>query len=134
MNLSNLKELKQRVASAKDLAAPFRYFLDHFGEDPAFLDMGRRVQNPVLEALLSAVAGQMAPGANAVRDLLLIELADHGFIHGNCRFHGRNANLLFFTDIAVGIVAVSPPRPGDATNYCRFTARRAGEGEVPSAN
>jgi hypothetical protein len=122
MDLNRLEELKRVMTSAKDLSKIFYYFLDHFGEDEAFLELGKPGPHKELESLMSVTAGQMLKTTVIVMENLLIAVPGTQFIHGACRINGRPANVLYFEDIQVGLLVMLPVGKGPMLQS-RFSAR-----------
>ena len=60
MELSLLGTLKEKLINNKVLADVQTYFLDHFGENQQFMDLGEEYSDPFLEGILRQVARQPA--------------------------------------------------------------------------
>ena len=120
MNLELLATLKDKLIHAPKLADVMNYFFDHFGEDPEFIGLGEATRHVFLEAVLAEVARQIFGGDAAVLDLMLTRLPDHRFIHGGGVLNGRLANVLYFEDVAVGLVCVATT---PETKLARFTGK-----------
>jgi hypothetical protein len=134
VDLELLSTLKDKLVNAKEFADVYRYFLDHFGEDPAFMGLGDRAESPFLEAVFKQVGHQLLGRPVAVTQLLLTRLADRNFLHGACMLAGTLATVVYFEDIAVGLLAmVSPKEPG-LMHYARFSGRQMLRGSEPSVN
>ncbi|MFQ5630221.1 MAG: hypothetical protein ACE5I1_15740 [bacterium] len=54
-----LNELKSLLTTSEDFDKAYQYFLDHLGENPAFLSMGEKAEHPVLKKVLELVAQQV---------------------------------------------------------------------------
>ncbi|HET6246732.1 MAG TPA: hypothetical protein VFE47_03460 [Tepidisphaeraceae bacterium] len=134
LNLTNIDTLKHQLATAPVLEKVYKYFLDHFGENEEFFNLGARADDEVLAAFVKAVAQQLYGPKAKVTDWLLVRLAEHHFIHGTCRIEGRPVNVLWFDDIQVGMIALPGMRPNEKTRFSRFTGRRMPGGFSPSAN
>ena len=123
MELSLLGTLKEKLINNKVLADVQTYFLDHFGENQQFMDLGEEYSDPFLEGILRQVARQLQGRAVTVDNVLLLRLPEEGFIHGHCAIDGRMGALLYFEDIRQGLLSViwslSPPE----TKFVRFSAR-----------
>ena len=134
MDLANLATLKDKLLHADEFGTVWKYFLDHFGEDPAFIALGEPTAQPFLEAVFAEVGRQLFQRPVAVRHLRLIRLPEEGFIHGGAVLDGKPANVLYFEDVQVGMLAfVWSVAPGEM-KYARFSARPAPPGREPSAN
>lgn len=134
MDLSRLATLKAKLVQAKEFSDIWTYFLDHFGEDPAFHALGERTRNGFIEAIFDNVAKAMFNGKIEGRDVLLTRLADHLFIHGGGIFGSHLVNVIYFEDIQVGVVIVVKPFSKDPQQYIRFTGPLTPPSNQPSAN
>jgi hypothetical protein len=71
MDLTLLGTLKERLNNATRFGEVLDYFLTYFGENPEFIKLGQRVQDPFLEAVLAQVGGQLFGHPVQPRNLLL---------------------------------------------------------------
>lgn len=126
--------LKERLANGKDFGAIFSYFLDHFGEDPDFFDLGRQSAGKPIEAFLCAV-GQHVLG-EAVTQFVgtFVEIPEVQFIHGPCYMNGRTASAIYFGDVDLGLVAFLPTQRDPLTHFSRFSCRALPRGYMGSSN
>jgi hypothetical protein len=121
MNLEKLSILKEKLMIAEDFKEPWKYFFDHFGENPQFLSLGKQAKNTMLKAVLSQVGQQLLQRDHvAVNHLLLTELKTQRFIHGACFIEGRVVTLFFFKDIDMGLLAMA--QGGAEIALARFTS------------
>jgi len=125
MDLTLLETLKQKLAGSKDLAKPFEYFIDHFGTDLQFMQMGQSFQDPVLEEFIAGIAQHWFKTDLIRLGQQLVQIPGSSFVHGIVRINGRQANVIYFDDIKVGLVVLLPTRRGEMMEYGRFTARKA---------
>jgi hypothetical protein len=134
MNLSSLQELKKKLVNDKDLLPVWEFFLDHLGDDPAFIDLGEPVDHAFLQEVLPRLGAQMYPRAAMICQMRLVRLADQQFIHGAVNVDGRAGGVLFFEDVQVGLLAVSDHFPSDETKCARFSAKPYKPEGKPSHN
>jgi hypothetical protein len=123
MNLELLAVLKDKLVHAAKFTDVMNYFFDHFGEDPEFIALGEPTRNAFLEGVLAEVGLQMFGNQVAVMDLLLTRVPGRHFIHGGGALNGRMLTLLYFEDIAVGLVAVVAAAAPADTKLARFTGK-----------
>lgn len=134
MDLKLLATLKDKLIHAQDFSDIWTYFFDHFGEDSAFIALGERAQDSFLESIIEQVGLQLFPNKVLLRDVLLTQLADHHFIHGGFIINGRLANVLYFEDIHMGLLAVVTSLKPTETKMIRFTGWPMPEGYQRSRN
>ena len=134
MDLSPLATLKDKLLHAKTFADVQTYFLDHFGDQPEFMDLGERHRDPFLEAVFASVAEQLHNRRVPVTNVMLKRLPEHGFVHGSALLGGRLATMLYFEEPRRGLISViwsvSPPE----TKFARFFGQLLPRHGRPSAN
>jgi hypothetical protein len=122
MDLELLAVLKDKLVHATQFTDVVNYFFDHFGEDPEFIGLGEATRHPFLESVLAEVGRQMFGNQVAIMDMMLTRLPDRHFIHGGGVLNGRVATVLYFEDIAVGLVVVASSTSKE-TKLARFTGK-----------
>src|SRR5580704_2605070 len=131
MDLTLLDTLRYKIEFGKDLSEVYAYFLDNFGEHEEFLDLSVPTHNELLEAIMGQVAGAALKTNRVVlRDLRLLLVPDHEFIHGGCFIGGRLANVIYCDDIRKGVMAITLFGTS-RTDFCRFSAETM-PGQPPS--
>jgi hypothetical protein len=125
MDLTKLAALKDKLVHATSFSEVVNYFLDHFGESPEFIALGQQARHPFLEAVAAQVFAKIFPGSEVVAQLLLTRLPEHQFIHGGCTVNGCFGTILYFEDVAVGLLMVTGPPLGGETKMARFTGKPA---------
>src|SRR5258707_11765033 len=100
--------------------------MDHFGEDPEFIDLGEATRDPFLEAAIAQIAAQLFGGKRdvVVTKMLLTRLPEQQFIHGGIVLGGKMGNVLYFEDIHVGLLALIWSVEPSETKMARFTGRQ----------
>lgn len=107
MDLERLNILKHKLVTVDNFKDTWEYFFEHFGGNPHFLKMGNRVTNPLLEAIVTKLSQELFRQSSHINQLLLTEIEAYHFIHGACRLEDHIVTILFFTDIDMGLFAVS---------------------------
>jgi hypothetical protein len=134
MDLALLATLKDKLVNAKNFSQVWEYFFDHFGEDAEFIAQGERARDSFLEAVLAEVGKELFGRPVRLTNLLLTRLADQHFLHGACAMDGRLANVLYFEDIRVGLLAVIASFTPGETKMVRFSGQRVPVNPTPSPN
>jgi hypothetical protein len=134
MDLTKLATLRDTLLHADQFETVWRYFLDHFGEDPAFIALGEKTTDPFLEAVFGEVGRQLLGRPVEVNHVRLIRLPDHGFIHGGAVLGDRLANVLYFEDVRVGMLGVLWSVARGEMKYARFQGQPLRTNREPSAN
>jgi len=136
MDLARLGVLKDKLIHAKDLSEVINYFLDHFGSSPEFISLGERTGHAFLEAVIAEVGRQLFGRPVAPAEVLLTRLTEKRFIHGGCTVNGCIGTILFFEDVAVGLLALAGPPLMGETKLARFTGKPLGPPALgkPSVN
>lgn len=106
VDLTKLLTLKDKMIKAKDFAEPCNYFLDHFGEKPAFMKLGAKADTAFLQPILQQIGKRLLNQEVAVVILPVTEIAEHHFLHGACLLNGKLASFFYFRDIDMGILTL----------------------------
>jgi hypothetical protein len=112
----------------------WRFFLDHFGENPLFIALGEQIHHPFLEAVFAQIGEQILGRKVDLSELILKRVPDHYFVHGGGLLGGSLFNVLYFEDTHAGMMAVAMLDPLDEMKYVRFSGRRLPGLDKPSVN
>lgn len=126
MDLQKLEDLKAMVQTDEDFGLVWRYFFDHFGENPEFATTGKPANETVqmyLEPILQDICEQMVKRQVMISQLILSELPGHNFYHGPCMTDAGIAVILYFDDVKMGLMSLTPGLGAGTVQYARFTAR-----------
>lgn len=134
MNLELLEELKRKLQQEAELAPVWIYFLDHFGENPAFIALGERINHNFVEAVIAQVALQLYGDGCAIRNMILTRMPDRPFVHGGFSIDGRIGGVIYFEDAHIGLVTVTELPPSIDVRYARFSGQPLRKLPVPSNN
>jgi hypothetical protein len=122
MNFKRWQELKQILTEEKDLSNIWSYYMDHFADHPEFINLGQRVQNQYIDAVVKTTCQQLFGQNVKITNSLLIHIPRHQFFHGPFQAGGRIGGVIFFEDIKVGLMGVSAQFPPTSeVQYSRFT-------------
>jgi hypothetical protein len=134
MDLALLVTLKEKLVNASEFSDVMHYFFDHFGEDEEFMALGEGGRTPFLESVLTEVAKQLFQIGVVRIDMRLIHLPEQKFVHGMVTMNDKPANVFYFDDIHVGLMAVIWSLEPPETKYVRFTGRQMPRNLNPSIN
>jgi hypothetical protein len=134
MDLQLLETLKEKLGAATNFSDVQTYFLDHFGEDPAFMALGEATTHPLIEATLAAVVEQLFGKTVPVDNLRLVRLPEQQFIHGGFTARGRIGSVFYFEDIHLGLATLIWTLTPAETKFVRFSGRPLRPGTLPSRN
>ncbi|MEA5618139.1 hypothetical protein VB711_09870 [Cronbergia sp. UHCC 0137] len=122
MNFKRWQELKQILTEDKDLSNIWTYYMDHFADHPKFINLGNRVQNEYIDAVVKKTCQQLFGQNVKITNSLLIHIPRHQFFHGPFQASGRIGGVIFFEDIKVGLMGISAQFPPTSeVQYSRFT-------------
>jgi hypothetical protein len=123
MDLSKLATLKTKLLTAGNFGDVLGYFLDHFGEDPEFMDLGEAVSDDFIDEVLAQVAAQLFRKNVRIHDVRLVCLPEHGFVHGGFTVEGKVGTLIYFSEVHKGLIAIAWSVMPAETKYARFTGQ-----------
>jgi len=118
---TKLAKLKDLLQTGDDFGEIMQYFLDHLGDHQDFINMGKRAKNKLVQEALLYVGKKLFQTDVKVTNVLLTEVKKAKFFHGACFIQGCFANLIYFEDIDVGMVAVLRSPHSSYVEYIRFT-------------
>ena len=121
MQTEHFSTLKEKILAAENFNEPWEYFFEHFAENPAFMNMGKKTQNSLLQSILEEVGERLFRQKVKVTNMMLTEIPQHHFIHGACFVQGRMASVLYFKDIQVGMLSVVNSVQSHEVSMIRFT-------------
>jgi hypothetical protein len=134
MDLTLLETLKEKLTCAREFSEVMTYFLDHFGEDPAFIASGERIDHPFLVSILEQIGRQLFGRDVAVGHLVLTRVPEHAFVHGGASLGGKLTTVLYFEDIHKGLLTIAWSLSPPETKYARFTGRPLQDSWARSVN
>ena len=131
MALSKLDELRSRLAGATAFAEVWDFFFDHFANNAAFMQVGQRTEQPVLQAAVEGIAEQVFKRKHDFVDFLVIEIPEKQFFHGCSMLdNGAMISYIFFADINMGMAAVVRSPFGGETTFGRFSVAQLKPGKT----
>ncbi|MGH9848085.1 MAG: hypothetical protein ACREEM_56090 [Blastocatellia bacterium] len=125
MNLQKLEDLKAMVQIDEDFGAVWKFFFDHFGEKPEFAATGKPADGEMqsyLEPILEDICKRIANREVMIADFMLSEVPGHGFYHGPCLTDAGIVVVIYFEDVKMGMVSLTPGIGSGMVHYARFTA------------
>lgn len=114
MTPAHVEELRRKLVGETEFANIWDYFLTHFAEKPAFLELGRwAAQEPLLGCILECykranpefVAGKLV-------NFRPREVPEFKLIHGAFQMQGNWSGFVYFTDLDMGLVCFANPKTG----------------------
>ena len=121
MDIKKLSILKDKLVAAKNFKEPWDDFFDNFAEDLEFLQLGKLAKDTLLKEIITKIGEELFGTKKvSVTNFLMTELEKHHFFHGACFIQGRIASVMFFSDIDMGLIAVS--MGGAETSLIRFSS------------
>ena len=126
MDLSKIQDLKRRLAECTDFVAFWEYYFDNFAENREFINLGRQVTGRRMHQILGEVAVRVLGKTELeLRKPVLVEQPESNLVHGSCMVEGKVICILFFSDLDLGMAAVSELSGTFKTTYCRFSTTPA---------
>jgi len=112
---------------ADDPRAVMDAFIRSLRRKPEFFTSGEPIDSPMLNMLLRHVGQALLGCPVRLANAMLFRLPDDSFIHGIFTLNDRLANVIYFEDIAGGIVGLVE---NDITHFVRFMG---GSAPAPAA-
>lgn len=120
LDLGRLPALERMVLDARDLSIPWQFFLDHFGDHPAFANAGEDVVDERLVAVVGAIVEHLERVRLPKDAFALHRIADYGF-RGGAAFSERcDVAFIYFERADAGLLAIMEPGGSPGTKLARF--------------
>lgn len=117
-----LEILKKKLVEEKEFSAIMTYFYDTFMDFPEFQDRSKPFKSELLERLIENIAEQRYQKKSTIRNVLLLQLEKHKFIHGGFTIASRIGNIIYFPEINKGLLCMAT-LSGGTTDFTRFSAQ-----------
>lgn len=124
MEWQRLEQLRELLQNEEEFGKIFAFFFDHLGENEKFIQASVAATSdfqeellPILENILKRMVNQEV----MIAQLLLTEVQAHRFYHGPCLSDAGFGCVLYFDDLKLGIVSLSPGLGAGMVHYARFT-------------
>jgi hypothetical protein len=121
MNADRFKQLKQKLSQESDLSKIWLYYMDHFSDHAAFVDMGQPARNDYIEGAIREIFKKMFGTQVPSVNLLLIHIPEYQFFHGPLQSKGRMGGVIYCEDLKIGLIAMSSSSSPDV-QYSRFSS------------
>ncbi|HEU0178129.1 MAG TPA: hypothetical protein VFV58_28030 [Blastocatellia bacterium] len=124
LDLRKLEDLKEKMQVEEDFGAIWKFFFDHFGENPEFMALGARADETMhlfLEPILENICKQLVNREVMAAQFILTELPDQKFYHGPCLTDAGIAVVFYFEDLKMGMFSLTPGLGSGLVHYGRFS-------------
>ncbi len=124
LDLRKLEELKEKMRTEDDFGAIWKFFFDHFGENPEFMTYGNRAGETMrqfLEPILESICKQIVKHEVMTAQFILTEIPDQMFYHGPCLTDAGIAVVFYFEDLKMGMFSLTPALESGLVHYGRFS-------------
>jgi hypothetical protein len=74
MQAEHFLALKEKILGAENFNEPWEYSFDHFSENPAFMNMGKKTQSSLLRTILEEVGERLFRQKVKVANMMLTEI------------------------------------------------------------
>jgi len=129
----NTALLEEKLKTGTDFAATWKYFMDHFAEDGAFLSAGTPVNDPLLPQILGAVVARLTGQRAALSQVFVIEVPACQLLHGAGFAAGRVVGFFYFKKLDLGMASFLENLNSDRVSFVRFSSVRLDTGSGSSA-
>ncbi len=126
MNIERIQDLKRRLAECTDFGVFWLFYFDNYAENNEFLNLGGPMPAKEAKQVLTAIARRILGVTSAkLRTATVIEVPEFELIHGSCMLKNKVLCILFFTDLDMGMAALSDLTGEGQTIYGRFSIASA---------
>lgn len=115
----HLDILRTRLLPPSDYETAFHYFIEEFGGDAKFIELGEVEEAPNLVEVLGYLATTALGKAVTLKQPRISRVPGAGFLHGSAAVEGRAAVFFYFEAVNAGLLAIIPGVRG-AMELARF--------------
>ncbi len=125
MNIrEELEKLKEMLETEEDFYAIFQQFMP-LVDSPKFMNMGKRKKNKLLETVVNKALSDIDMGE--IMGIRITYIRSFNFYHGSFIANMMPGNVIYFTDIKMGLITI--PRDFKGNNsFFRFTGAEVAPG------
>jgi len=124
MEWPQIAQLRELVQHEEEFDKIWNFFFDHFGTNEKFAKDGSAASTALIEELMPLLEGiynRMVNRDVMIAQLLLTEVPGQKFFHGPCVTDAGIGCVLYFADLRMGMVSLSPMQGTNLVHYARFT-------------
>ncbi len=124
LDLQKLEELKEKMQNEEDFGLIWKFFFDHFGENPEFMALGERAaenMHSFLEPILENICKQVVKRDVLAAQFILSEIPGWDFYHGPCMTDVGIVVVFYFNDLKMGMFSLTPSLGSGLVHYGRFS-------------
>ena len=128
LDLQKLEDLKEKMQVEEDFGAIWKFFFDHFGENPEFMAIGAQADETMhlfLEPIMESICKQVVNQEVMAAQFVLTEIPDQKFYHGPCLTDAGIAIVFYFDDLKMGMFSLTPSLGSGLVHYGRFSSIQA---------
>lgn len=131
MDNKHLQELERRLLHDEAFEATSSYFMEHFGENPEFMNMGTRTSVPMMTNVLGELCKRhFQTDEVKLIGLQVINVPKYKMLHGYVMVNEYLLIFFYCKNISKGLVSMTPmpPTPNSVVHYFRFSSVSDSEG------
>lgn len=124
LDLERLEDLKEKMQVEEDFGEIWKFFFDHFGENPEFMALGRRAgedMHSFLEPILENICKHVVNREVMAAQFILTEAPGRNFYHGPCLTDAGIVVVFYFDDLKMGMFSLTPTLGSGLVHYGRFS-------------
>ena len=134
MTYQHLAQLEHLLMHEASFEKTYSYFMDHFGVNPAFIDVGQKTSVPNIITMLGEIARQFFQNeAIVMTDLLVIKVDKFNLLHGFVHVEGHLMVFFYCKKVNRGMACLQNMLSlTSKTHYFRITPQSADGKPLPS--
>jgi hypothetical protein len=120
-DLQKLATLKKLLVNATDFSDVYAYFMDHFGQAPDLMTLGKPLRDPAFVEAIEQIGARVTGKKARITRPFLLRLAEHTFIHGAFVLGSHVGSVFYFEDIERGLAAFGALESEGPSEFARFS-------------
>ena len=118
-----LNTLKEKLLHPKDWEQALFYFFDHFANEKAFIEMGKKAKIPIFETLIGELCLDLFRQSPVkIEELQVFKVKEFDLIHGGCFVGNHFIVFIYLTKLHRGVFGIADKFNGNLKHTTRITA------------
>jgi hypothetical protein len=121
IDLRKLADLKRLLVEATDFFEVYGYFMDHFGQMPELMTLGKPLQDATFVEVLEKIGSQIIGKKARITEPFLLRLPEENLIHGAFLIGDHVGCVFYFEDLEKGLAGFGSMESGGPSQLARFS-------------
>ncbi|MBX2893121.1 MAG: hypothetical protein KF734_19580 [Saprospiraceae bacterium] len=123
MTQAKLATLEEKLLHPDDWDQAINYFFDHFGTEPAFLELSKKTRLPIILTMMGEIGKKLfQKEAVALVNPMMFKVKEFNMIHGTCIIEERLITFVYLMNIHKGVFSIANLQTNKVEHCSRVSA------------